>query len=380
MKILIDARFYGLENGGIGRYTMNLVDQLATKDKKNEYVILLRKKYFNRLNLPDNWTKVLTDFRHYSLIEQIKLSRIISSYNPDVSHFPHFNVPLLYKGKFVVTIHDMIMHKSKGREATTLPLFLYMFKRLAYKYVFANAVKRALRIIVPSKAVKKELVDYYSLEEQKVIVTYEGFDEKIKETGKRGVVLKKYGLDSPYFIYVGNAYPHKNIARAIEAIVHLNAVSKRKILFAIASSRDVFAERLRKMTKSLKAEKYIKFLGFVSDKELGVLYKNAVAFVYPSLIEGFGLQGLESIAVGTLVLASNIPVFKEVYKDNILYFNPYDFSSIEKVMENAINMSKEERERLIEKSQKFIKKYSWAKMARQTLKIYEDSASIRQSK
>lgn len=134
------------------------------------------------------------------------------------------------------------------------------------------------------------------------------------------------------------------------------------------------------MISDLNAQRYVKLLGFVPDEDLGVLFGKSVGFLFPSLSEGFGLPGLEAIAAGTIVLASDIPVFKEVYKDNILYFNPYDFSSIEKVMENAINMSKEERERLIEKSQKFIKRYSWAKMARQTFKIYEDSASIRQSK
>lgn len=373
MRILLDARFYGLENGGLGRYTMNLVGQLAKIDRKNNYIILLRKKYFNRLNLPNKWQKVLTDFRHYTLLEQTKLPAIISSYKPDIVHFPHFNMPLLYKGKFIVTIHDMIMHKSKGKEATTLPAFLYLIKRLGYKYVFTNAVKGASKIIVPSKTVKKELADYYKIEKQKIIVTHEGFDEKIRESNKKEAVLEKYKLDAPYFIYAGNTYPHKNVKRAIEAIVHLNAASKKKILFVIACPRSVFIKRLRKVVKSLKAEKYVKLLGLVSDRELGTLYKNAIAFVYPSLLEGFGLQGLESISVGTLVLASDIPVFKEIYKDSVLYFNPLDFSSIAALMKEAMEMGSKERKERIKRSQDFIKKYSWAKMAKQTLQVYNEA-------
>ncbi|MGB6838655.1 MAG: glycosyltransferase family 1 protein, partial [Microgenomates group bacterium] len=253
-------------------------------------------------------------------------------------------------------------------------------KRIFYWIVFRKAVKASVKIIVPSKVVKKQIADYYQLPADKFVVTYEGLDEKVVPKGKSNKVLKKYKISSPYFVYAGNAYPHKNLERAIEAVVFLNKKHKRKILFAIASARSVFLKRLRNMISDLNAQRYVKLLGFVPDEDLGALFGKSVGFLFPSLSEGFGLPGLEAIAAGTIVLASDIPVFKEVYKDNILYFNPYDFSSIEKVMENAINMSKEERERLIEKSQKFIKRYSWAKMARQTFKIYEDSASIRQSK
>jgi glycosyltransferase involved in cell wall biosynthesis len=113
---------------------------------------------------------------------------------------------------------------------------------------------------------------------------------------------------------------------------------------------------------------------------LGILYQNSLAFIYPSLSEGFGLPGMEAIQAGTLVLASDIPVFQEVYKDNVLYFNPLDFSSIKKTIKNAMSMGKSNREKRISKAQSFIKKYSWTKMAKKTLETYEDSAFIRQSK
>ena len=94
MKILLDARMFGLENTGVGRYIMNLVEELGKSDKKNDYVILLRKKYFHELKLPKNWTKVLADFRHYTIAEQIKLPRLISSYKPASTVFDiHTNLP-----------------------------------------------------------------------------------------------------------------------------------------------------------------------------------------------------------------------------------------------------------------------------------------------
>lgn len=174
MRIVIDARLYGLENAGLGRYTINLINELQKLDSRNEYFVILRKKYFNQLNLASNWKKILVDINHYSLEEQIKLPKIIKDLKPDLVHFLHFNVPVFYKEKFIVTIHDLLMHKQRGLEATTLTPSKYFIKRLGYGLVFGNAVRHAEKIIVPSQAVKDEVCYYYKLNPDKVIVTYEG--------------------------------------------------------------------------------------------------------------------------------------------------------------------------------------------------------------
>ena len=174
MRIVIDARLYGLENAGLGRYTINLINGLQKLDRKNEYSVLLRKKYFNQLNLASNWKKIPVDINHYSLREQIELPKIIYGLKPDLVHFLHFNVPVFYRGKFIVTIHDLLMHKQRGLEATTLTPSRYFLKRLGYMFVFGNAVKKAVKVIVPSQAVKDEVCYYYKLSSEKVIVTYEG--------------------------------------------------------------------------------------------------------------------------------------------------------------------------------------------------------------
>lgn len=373
MKIVIDGRLYGLENAGLGRYVINLINELSKLDTKNEYVLLLRKKYFDILNLPANWKKVLADFRHYSFAEQFKLPGVIKKENPDIVHFPHFNVPILYRDKYIVTIHDMLMHKSVGLAATTLPAPLYFLKRLGYRLVFDNAVKRAEAIIVPSNSVKNELISYYKISPQKVFVTYEGVD--IKNTLRDINAFKK-----PCFVYAGNAYPHKNLKRLVEAIVLLNKNSTQHVKLLIASSRGIFTRRLEKIIKDKKATQYVKLLGFVTDEKLFELYKNSIGFIYPSISEGFGLQGLEAMTAGTLVLASNIPVFKEIYKDNALYFDPLDISSIKKTMDEALNMNTGLRENKIEKAKSFVKQYSWSKMAKETLDLYESCISLRQGK
>lgn len=174
-----------------------------------------------------------------------------------------------------------------------------------------------------------------------------------------------------YFIYVGNAYPHKNLKRLIEAVVVLNKDGEQLIKLKIASSRNIFTQRLQRDVFKIKVSKFIELLGFVDDNKLRELYKNAVAFIFPSLSEGFGLPGIEAMRAGTLVLSSNITVFKEIYEDNAIYFNPFDFTSIENAMKKAIELSPSERDMRVEKGKEFAKKYSWRKMAVETLKIYE---------
>lgn len=374
MKILIDARMYGLENAGIGRYLMNLITELVSLDKKNTYVLLLREKYYKTFHLPGNWKKILADFRHYTLEEQLKLSSVIKREKPDLVHFPHLNIPYFCKCKFVVTIHDLTMQKQ-GRDATSLSLPAYYLKRLPFLLIAKKAVKEAVKIIVPSQVVKDDIIKYYKIDRDKINVIYEGFEDKFGKSSNINV-RQKYKLDYPYFIYVGSAYPHKNLSRVIKASVLLNKKLKQKIIFAIGGSRNVFIERLEQEIKRLNASQIVRFLGFIPDEDLPSLYRDSVAFIYPSLSEGFGLQGLEAIDAGTILLASNIDVFKEIYKDNAVFFNPYDFTSISEAMKETIALERNKRKEIIEKSQKFIKRYSWKKMAVETLKIYENCNSI----
>lgn len=365
MKILIDARLYGLENAGLGRYINNIVKELGENDTENEYTILLRKKYFDSLDLPKNWKKVLADFRHYSFREQFLLPKIIKDQNPDLVHFPHFNVPVLFRGSFIVTIHDLLMHRQKGTEATTLSAPFYFIKRLGYGLVFGAAIRNSKAIIVPSQSVKDELIRRYGYAKDKIYITYEGVDANILTTGRSKI-------QKPYFVYTGNAYPHKNLKRLIQAMVSLNTNYDQKVLLVIVSARNNFTHRLERLIKILDAGNFVRLLGFVDDAELGSLLHNSTGFVFPSLSEGFGLPGLEAMSSGTLVLASEIQVFKEVYKDHAMYFNQLDFSSIEKTMRDALELTDSEREKMIESNKVFVKRYSWDKMAKETLDIYEE--------
>ena len=159
----------------------NWLANLILLDPKNDYVILLRKKYFDLLKLPGNWKKILADIPHYSLLEQFKLPILIYKEKPDLVHFPHFNIPVLYFGKFIVTIHDLIKHTSKGNETTTRDPWLYWIKYFGYKIVFGQAVRRAAKIIVPSNFVKESLSKEYGIPANKIEVTYEGVEDEFQK-------------------------------------------------------------------------------------------------------------------------------------------------------------------------------------------------------
>ncbi len=174
-------------------------------------------------------------------------------------------------------------------------------------------------------------------------------------------------------MYVGNAYPHKNLERLIKATVLLNKKSEHKARLVIISGRSVFFERLNRTISKMGANDFVKVFGFANDKKLHEFYKNSKAFVFPSLSEGFGLPGIEAMDAGTLVLASDIPVFREVYDKKCIFFDPTSIESISDSMEKVLKMSESKRLVLIKNAKNFVKRYSWAKMAEETLKLYEET-------
>lgn len=172
-------------------------------------------------------------------------------------------------------------------------------------------------------------------------------------------------MNNSYFVYTGNAYPHKNLSRLIDAVVQLNVKLK------IVSARGVFLDRLNKEIKDKNAENIVELLGFVSDNDLNKLYKNAIGFVFPTLSEGFGLPPMEAINAGAVVAASDIPVLNEVYGDSIFYFDPYSSDSIVNSLQKVMSLSKSDKDKKIKYAQQFIKRYSWEKMAKETLDLYK---------
>lgn len=369
MKIGIDARLYGLEYAGIGRYVMHLVEQLQLLDTTNEYVLFLRQDDYDALKLPPRWTKVLADIRHYTLKEQLTLPRLIRSARVDLMHFPHFNVPLFYHQPFVVTIHDLLWHEFKGFNVTTLNPLIYFLKYGGYRLVVHHALFQARRILVPSFWVSQKLQDQFGLPGSKITVTYEG----IATTFSTKVDVPKPNL--PFVVYTGSAYPHKNLRLLFDAIKILNQKGIRLNL-RIVSSRSVFLEELKAYVHREHLGSYINFMGFLTDQDLRRLYGQAAALVHPSLSEGFGLTGLEAMAANLPVLASRAGSLPEIYQDAALYFDPRDPADLTAKLTQLLTDS-----RLVAglraKGRRLARTYSWSATAKKTMEVYETSFSLR---
>lgn len=368
--ICIDARLWGVRHTGIGRYTEELINRLTAEPKIR--IILIVPSELRKEPKLKRFEKYYLDDHPYSLLGQFRILKILGKIKPDLLHVPHFTIPIFWRGRMIVTIHDLIKHYSVGPDASTHSPIVYWFKYFGYLLVVWLAVKRANHIIVPANYWKNILIEKYKLNPVKISVTYEGVSKSFSgeqlnslPAGKAGLTGKQL-VSKPYLIYVGNLYPHKNIPVLLRAIKLLDG----KVSLIIVCARDVFRQRLEIEIEKEEISKFVEFLGYVSDSELAKLYKNALAFVTPSLIEGFGLPGLEAMAAGTPVIAARASCLPEIYDESALFFNPFDPKDLKDKIESVI-YSEKKREKYIKKGLEQVKKYSWPQMATQTFEIYK---------
>jgi len=343
-------------------------------DKTNKYVLFARRKDYEEIKLKVKNTRfkiVEANIPWHSIKEQVLFPEILKHENLDLVHFPYFSVPIYYNRPSIITIHDLIqLHFPTGR-ASTLPWPFYFFKYLGYKYVILKASKQAKKIITVSNATKDEIIDHLKIPEEKIEVIYEGVEPVFRKRGTASSLrtVKRYGLNNRYFLFVGNVYPHKNVEVLIKAFGILLKYYPKTLLVFIGKE-DYFYRKLKEKVRKIEFSSNLKFLGDVSDEELGNLYRNAIAEVTPSFMEGFGLPALEAMANKCLVIASDTASLKEICQENAIYFDPYD----EKELGEKMKMAYERKfdERIIEGGFKRSKEFSWRRMAEKTLKVYID--------
>src|SRR4030042_5325020 len=219
MRIGIDARFIGPQGTGLGKYTEKLIQNLEILDTRNHYFIFLRKTNWDLVKFQSrNFTKVTADINWYSIEEQIRLPRIFTSQNLDLLHVPHFNVPILYKGRFVITIHDLIHHQFAEQSTTTKNIFKFKTKRIAYRLIISSAIRKSQKIIVPTNYVKAQIIKTFHINPLKIVVTYEAAEEEYSSVKHSAVKHSAFSVwQRPYLIYIGNAYPQKNLENLLDA-------------------------------------------------------------------------------------------------------------------------------------------------------------------
>ncbi len=363
LRLGFDARLAGSAHAGIGRYAAELLQRLVAIRQLGQrpitWVVWVQTDY----DLPWLSERAASgaielhpvDVPHYGVAEQTWWARELNSAQLDLLHVPHFNVPLLYRRPFVVTIHDLLWHNQRDPQATTLPAWLYHWKHAAYTLVSESAIKRAAAVLVPSVWVKQEVQRIVGRTSQ-VTVTYEGIPALYRQTS-----LAKVRTE-PYMVYTGSLYPHKNLEVVLQALRELPTFTLR-----LASTRNVFAQRLTERARALGVADQVVFLGYVPDEQLIKLYQRARALLQPSKAEGFGLTGLEAMAVGCPVIAADIPVFREIYGRHAHFFAPNDAAALVQAVRRSPPPATSLRS-----AQAHARSFSWDKMTEQTLNVYQE--------
>lgn len=377
-RIGIDARFYGPLGKGLGRYTQEIVDKITEIDSENEYVIFLSKNNFDEfIPKSEKVIKVLADIPWYGFAEQLKMPAIISKQKLDLIHFPHFNVPIFCPVPFVVTIHDLILTKFPTIRATTLGPLTYFIKNIAYRFGINIAVSRSQKIIAVSEYTKKDIIEQFGVASEKVSMIYEGVADLHKSSDSRFMaklkaeeILSGYCILGPYLLYVGNAYPHKNLESLISVFISLRK-NHPFLKLVMVGRDDYFYQRLKLFAQKLGiGSESIIFPGYVPDRDLQTLFEQAAVYVFPSKYEGFGLPPLEAMSRGCAVVSSEATCLPEILGDAAVYFDPYKEESMYSVIESVL-VNPNIKEQLISKGKERIKLYSWAKAAEETLKVYQ---------
>ena len=364
MRIGIDAR--KLHDFGIGTYIRNLLRQLARLDCDSEFVVLCRDEDRAALTaLGSNFRPVSESAGNYSIAEQVKIPLALRREHVTLFHAPHYVLPPLVPCRSVVTIHDCIH----------LVFPQYLAKRFAWPYARTSielAARRATRVLTVSESSKKDILRFVDIDADKIDVIYNAYDDRFAVEPREEDVVRvreRYQLHDEFVLYAGNVKPHKNLERLIEAFdrVRRRGLAHLKLVL-IGDDISRYAS-LRRAVHRHQLHKYVRFLGYLPEETLAVMYRLAAVFVFPSLYEGFGLPPLEAMASGTPVVTSNVSSLPEVAGDAAMLVDPYDPDAIADAIARVLTDERLRRE-LRTKGLARARQFSWESSVRRVREIY----------
>jgi glycosyltransferase involved in cell wall biosynthesis len=348
-QLLINLAFLGTKYTGLTTYTKNLIPQLVNLNP----TLITSNYYPDFINYPvsANLTQekgtqgnikrlIWTETQLYKTYQKQKYSLIFT---------PIPEAPIYHNCRYVVTVHDLI----PLRFPKLSPLTFYN------KYYLPQVLKKATHIITVSEATAKDIYNFFSISLDKITVIASGYDQN----NFRPLNL----ATRPYFLYLGRYDPHKNISRLITAF---SQIAPEYQLLIVGQFDPRFTPPLQQQVKALGISERVKFLNYISYEELPRLLNQAIALVYPSLWEGFGLPVLEAIACGTPVITSNLSSLPEVTGDAAILINPHNIDEMRDAMQTIAN---DEQLRLKFKSLSLqrAKLFSWEKTGKKTLEILQ---------
>lgn len=359
-KIVIDARTLRTSTGRYVERLLYYLQEIDT-DLSHRYVVLLKLKDMDSWESKSKrFTKVACPYKEFTFAEQIGLFGQLIKIGPNLTHFAMVQQPILYQGKVVTTMHDLTTLRFNNPSKNS---FVFGVKQRVYRWVNYIAAHKSRAIIVPSEYVKDDVARAMGVNSRKITVTLEAGNsidaeaEPIEEL-----------IDQKFIMYVGRPNPHKNLERLIEAFSVLKA-EMPELHLVLAGKRDsLYKQHARDVEQKGIAD--VHFTGLISDGQLRWLYEHTAAYIYPSLSEGFGLPGLEAMAHGAPVVSSNATALPEIYEEAAHYFDPLDIDAMTKAIKDVLTKPGL-REKLVSEGHQQVKKYSWKRMAEQTLDIYK---------
>jgi glycosyltransferase involved in cell wall biosynthesis len=366
VRVGFDARM--VDWSGIGRYSRNLLSALAEESPENTYVLFANRQ--NQRWLPGGaaFEPIFVDLEVFRLGSVLGMSTAIKRAKLDIFHSPHFASPFSKYCPVVNTIHDLI-------PLTFTKAMPGYFRRLRYRWLNKFALSRADALITVSGFTKGQILNSFRLDHERIFVVPLAADEGLEKyagDGDQAGVRARFSITNNYLLAFGNTKAHKNTAQLIKAF----AMAKKKALTdgrrpqLVLVGSESAGLKLKPLAAHLGLiDQDLVFLPFVSDRELAALYQGALAFIMPSVIEGFGLPALEAMACGAPVVCSNQGSLPEVVGHAAAMFDPHDVGEMEKVISRVVQ-SQSEREDLARRGLERAKTFSWRKTAKATLEVY----------
>lgn len=383
MKVVFDAR--RLKDFGVGTYIQNLLAGLAVIDRDNHYVVVKNPQDVRELaGLPPNFEQVMWTHTDLDPAEYFAFPRFIRNFRADLTHIPISRVPLFMPKPYVVTTHDLsalLFDSVKGWRHT--------FRRRRMQM----GLMRAERVIVVSAATQRDVQNLFGIPPERIRLVYNApnpefarhrhpADSRVAgpewQERERQRILERYQIHYPFLLYAGSIRPQKNVPRLVEAFAvareGLENDPRYKDLHLIIIGDEISRyPQVRRAVIQSRVEDVVRFLGFVPFDTLRVFYESAVAFVFPSLYEGFGLPPLEAMASGTPVITSSSSSLPEVVGEAAMLVNPENVFDIARGIKELL-LDEALLARLAAAGQAHAAKFSWERTARNVLKVYEEVA------
>lgn len=355
MRIGIDLSPVEKDPAGIGQYTLSLFTELCKIDNKNKYIVytttpLLFANAENRVikvskSLPAKglrWIYAVSNDARRNKLDLIvsPTNHIFTQFFPNTIQFIHDLAPIFY------------------------PQFFNRFAAIKYRSTCKIACKKAIKVLTISKTVQEEIIDRYPITRGKIDYIYPGLNKWVELTPQgKSDVMGKYDLDSDYILTLSTLEPRKNHLNMLEGFKRFKTQTLSPLKFAIIGKKGWYFEDIFEKVKELELENDVIFLGYVPNKEISSLISHAKAFLFMSFYEGFGIPPLEALSLNIPTIVSDIPVFREIYKDKATYTDPFSPDKIAVAIQEVLDKH-------VVKTDKFIKEnFSWEESAKKILTI-----------